>query len=215
MNNIEFISEKFYQEFASKFISEYFGRGFGYMTKNDLEILMFDSMVKYGHISEMSSFDISCMLKIPESKVKRLRYEASIKYGNHDIKVFKKKLYLVLRSAEYIADKNIIKFSIDDKFLRMQFYSELKRINAFADTSHITDIVVVDKNLLGKLLYKLFIEENADLIIEKVEEAVDDQYDRKLDFIDNFNKIVTTTESLIKFISVIGNIGMTVAPLVQ
>ena len=62
---------------------------------------------------------------------------------------------------------------------------------------------------------KLFIEENADLIIEKVEEAVDDQYDRKLDFIDNFNKIVTTTESLIKFISVIGNIGMTVAPLVQ
>ena len=203
-NYNEYINDDKHSDFASLFLERYFSRGFGSMTKNDIEVMIFDLMTRYGSISTQSNFDISCLLKIPEAKVKRLRYEASIRYGNHDVNKFKEDFYIIISKAEYIADKDNIKFSVEDKFIRMRIHSELKKLNAFADIGNNSEIIVVDKELFGKLLNKLYIEENAKLFEEKINDVVNNQYDNRKGFCENFKNIVTTIESFRHVISTIG-----------
>lgn len=205
-NYNEFINIEKQSDFAKLFLERYFGRGFGSMTKNDIEVLIFDLMTRYGSISTQSNFDISCLLKIPEAKVKRLRYEASIRYGNHDMKKFKEDFYNIISKAEYLADKDNIKFSVEDKFLRMRIHSELKKLNAFAEIGNNSEIIVVDKELFGKLLNQLYIKESAEIFEEKINKIHNNQYDNKKGFIENFKTIVTTFESFQQVIKVIGSI---------
>ena len=82
-------------ESIKDFIKEvYLERGFGTMNKNDFEVFIFNEIVKdpQGILEfskkdkddkplKPSNYDLSILLKIPESKVKRLAYEADLKYG--------------------------------------------------------------------------------------------------------------------------------------
>ena len=51
------------------------------MNKNDFEVFIFNEYRKRGR---KSNREMSLELKIPESKVKRLAYEADLKYGYTD-----------------------------------------------------------------------------------------------------------------------------------
>ena len=66
---------------VSDAIQAYLNHGFGSMTKNDFEVWIFNYLLQ-NRPTNTSNFDFSVELRIPESKVKRLRYEASLKYGN-------------------------------------------------------------------------------------------------------------------------------------
>lgn len=76
-----------------KIIESYLERGFGSMNKNDFEVFIFSWLIQ-NHSDYVNTTDneISWQLKIPESKVKRLRYEAELKFGNNDTEVLWQKL---------------------------------------------------------------------------------------------------------------------------
>ena len=77
-------------------------RGFGSMNKNDFEVYIFSWLVlNHKDYQTASDNEISRMLKIPESKVKRLRYEAELKYGSNDEKTLWEKLKRCLLLANY------------------------------------------------------------------------------------------------------------------
>ena len=54
-------------------ISKYLERGFGSMNKNDFEVWIFHYLLQ-NELNGKSNFDISVELRIPEQKVKRLKY---------------------------------------------------------------------------------------------------------------------------------------------
>lgn len=60
-------------------IDQYLARGFGTMNKNDFEVWIFHYLMQH-RLQGKSNYDISVALKIPEQKVKRLRYESELKY---------------------------------------------------------------------------------------------------------------------------------------
>lgn len=62
-------------------INKYLTRGFGSMNKNEFEVWIFHYLLSNRFINE-NNYDISIQLRIPETKVKRLRYEAELKYGD-------------------------------------------------------------------------------------------------------------------------------------
>ena len=66
-----------------KFIQDYLQRGWGSMNKNDFEVWIFYQLLQNDDYSlkEASDYQIAIALRIPESKVKRLRYESMLKYG--------------------------------------------------------------------------------------------------------------------------------------
>ena len=63
-------------------ISKYIEKGFGSMNKNDFEVWIFHYLLEH-ELQGKKNYEISIGLKIPKSKVKRLRYEAELKYSNN------------------------------------------------------------------------------------------------------------------------------------
>ena len=150
------IHEDKYSEFSKFFLNQYFGKGFGSMNKTDIEILIFHALQQFGTIAEMSDFEVCRLLKIPESKVKRLRYESNIVYGDDSDKQLKVRLYNSLSNAKFVIDKRYIQFGIEDKFLRNWFNSKVKEINGFTDTSHNSEIIKINNKTFAEVLKKLY-----------------------------------------------------------
>ena len=62
------------QDFVEWYCEE---KGFGSMNKNDFEVFIFSRLLQIERFKGKSNYDLSILLHIPESKIKRLRYEAA------------------------------------------------------------------------------------------------------------------------------------------
>ena len=112
----------------NSFIQAYLDRGFGSMTKNDFEVMIFAELIQTS-LRGMSDYQISCDLRIPESKVKRLRYEASLKYNILSEDDYRLMFKEIAQNA-IIKDEKII-LSIEDISLRKFINFKLKKMVNF------------------------------------------------------------------------------------
>ena len=117
-------------------------KGFGSMTKNDYEVAIFHEMLKAG-LSDKTDFQISLLLHIPETKIKRLRYEATLRYLPRDNADQYKNafIHLLEKGSFRVTDNHRIQFSISDKLFRLYINDLLMRDGRFADTSFNPNIV--------------------------------------------------------------------------
>lgn len=137
-----------------KIIESYLERGFGSMNKNDFEVYIFSWLIqKHSDYKNASDNEISRKLKIPESKIKRLRYEAELRYGNNDTDVLWQKLRNYLSIVNYRKEEdNVLRFSISDKQVRLFLKDQLQAGNRFCDSYFSENIVVIS---VDDLLYLL------------------------------------------------------------
>lgn len=135
-------------------IESYLERGFGSMNKNDFEVYIFAWLIQnHSDYKNASDNEISRKLKISESKIKRLRYEAALKYGNNDTDELWQKLRNYLSIANYRkVEDNVLRFSIPDKQVRLFLKDQLQVGNRFCDSSFSENIVVIS---IDDLLYLL------------------------------------------------------------
>ena len=83
-----------------EFLTTYLKKGFGSMTKNDLEVWVFNELLKDPEKTNYSDYDFSIELRIPQTKVKRLRYEAGLVYNTKNAEEYNKEFLLLLRKAQ-------------------------------------------------------------------------------------------------------------------
>lgn len=135
------------------FINEYLTRGFGSMNKNDFEVWIFNYLLQ-NRLQGMSNYDISVELRIPETKVKRLRYESSLKYGNPtDTTQYNKAFHTLLGKVNMKkGTDSIIQFAVEDIQLRKYLDSILKKKGRFSDTSFNSEVVSITLDDLAELL---------------------------------------------------------------
>lgn len=148
-----------------KIIESYLERGFGSMNKNDFEVYIFSWLIqKHSDYKNASDNEISRKLKIPESKIKRLRYEAELRYGNNDTDVLWQKLQNYLSIVNYRKEEdNVLRFSISDKQVRLFLKDQLQAGNRFCDSSFSENIVVISVDDL------LYLQDNG--VVSKEEKA--------------------------------------------
>lgn len=131
------------------FLEVYLERGFGSMNKNDVEVLVFRILLDKEQndnpmgLKGLSDYVISMRLKIPESKVKRLRYEAELKYPISTDEQKKKMLLDVLNRVQYKKDKEKIQILVSNKMLRLYISDLLSQGGRFFDTSFNSNIVSI------------------------------------------------------------------------
>lgn len=135
----------------NKVLDLYLKRGFGSMNKNDFEVWIFSQLLT-SRFNDKSNYEISLELKIPESKVKRLRYEADLKYSNNSADEYFKKLDALLKKSILKENGESIRFVIEDVSLRYFLDSHLKKDGRFSDTSFNSEIVTIDLDDLEYLL---------------------------------------------------------------
>ena len=139
-----------------KTIQQYLDRGFGSMNKNDFEVWIFNYLL-HDRLKGKSNYYISIELKIPESKVKRLKYEAGLKYGDtKDKSIYASELEVLLSKAQLKKNGMCVQFVIEDIQLRKYLDSLLKQDGRFSDTSFNTEIVSIEADDLEFLMRTIF-----------------------------------------------------------
>lgn len=144
------------KRWEDKEINEFFDRcfeRFGSMNKNDYEVALFHLLIN-NEYANMSDFGISLKLRIPESKVKRLRYEESLIYNNKKDVTYLEELGLMLVNRKYRVQHDRILFAISDKSLRLFLNDCLMAEGRFADSSFNSNIVSLTADDLLFLLEK-------------------------------------------------------------
>lgn len=139
-----------------KAIDAYLNRGFGSMNKNDFEVWIFSHLLKT-KLAGLSNYAISVKLKLPEAKVKRLKYEATLKYGNPDDKqAYAQQFETILKKAKFKKGGEAIQIVIEDIQLRKFLDSVLKEDGRFSDSSFNSEIVTIDIDDFKVLLDKIW-----------------------------------------------------------
>jgi hypothetical protein len=110
-------------EFTKLFLEKYLAAGMGAMTKRDIDALVMHLLDEYGgaDISELktlSNQQVSVKLRTPVSRVKALRYEATLKYKEHTNQYAQWKFLEVLARAQFDAEKQKVAFIVEDSFTR-------------------------------------------------------------------------------------------------
>jgi len=141
-------------------IENYLSRGFGSMNKNDFEIWIFNYLLQE-RLKGKSNYDISIELRIPEQKVKRLKYEAGLKYGTpQDTSIYAGEFSKLLSKAQLKKDGSCVQFVVEDLQLRKYLDSLLKKDGRFSNTSFNTEIVSIDADDLEFLMKSIFPDED-------------------------------------------------------
>ena len=151
-------------------IEKYLKRGFGSMNKNDFEVFIFNELLKdkYNNVSDNK---ISRELKIPTTKVKRLRYEADLMYPKEE-DYYKNEFYSVLIGNSYKTLKpNKIQFCVKNKTLRLYLDDILESNGGFSDSSFNSDIVTITASDLLLLIAEF---ENENEIIQHIKNSIKD-----------------------------------------
>jgi len=154
--------------FTDEFIREYLADGMGAISKHDADILVMNLLMKYGSIARKSNQELSLLLQIPEARIKRLRYEARLKYPPDADYVKQEFLFVLARSQfeldkkdETKIDKMKIIFVMEDDYLRHAIQGRLKEQGMFADTSFNSEIVKIECGPLVSMIKDIYGEETA------------------------------------------------------
>jgi len=157
------------ENFVSNLTEEYLAKGMGAMPKREFDILMMNLFLTYGGIEGKSNQDLSILLQTPEATIKRLRYEARLKYPPNGDYV-KKEFLIVLYRSQFDFDKrdetNIYKmkisFIMEDDYLRHEIQGRLKAKGMFADTSFNSEIVKIECGSLISVIREFYGDKIAD-----------------------------------------------------
>ena len=127
---------------------------FGSMNKNDYEVALFHLLMQNEDYALKSDFEMSMYLQIPESKVKRLRYEESLVFQRFS-KNYNDQLAELLLKGKYRVHNERIQFAISDKHFRLYINDMLIKDGRFADSSFNSSIVSLTATDLLYLLEKI------------------------------------------------------------
>ena len=150
-------------KFAEGFLERYLQLGLGSMPKSDIDALVMHLLDKYGFgdhkpLLDKSNQDVSELLKTPISKVKRLRYEAALKYGDDVAAEAKERFRKALGAAviEFKKDDNEISMILEDVLAKNWIQGQLKKNQVIFDTSFNTEIIKISSDQLLEILRTLF-----------------------------------------------------------
>lgn len=150
-------------------IDDYVNKGFGSMNKNDFEVWIFGQLISMGKYAGKTNYELSLALRIPETKVKRLRYESALKtaVSTEDYKLQVQKL---LQNAQLRSDDKKILFQVEDVMLKLYISSLLKKEGRMIDNSFNPEVLVLHLADYEYLVKAVYDDEEVNDLIKKAQE---------------------------------------------
>jgi len=153
--------------FESEFLGHYLSLGLGSMPKSDIDALVLYLIDRYGlggspPLSHESNQTVSERLRTPVAKIKRLRYEAALKFGSNTamgIRVedqAKARLLAALSRATLEPKDDSVLLLIEDALAKNWLQGQLKIHQQIFDHSFNTEIVRVSASGLFLVLGAVF-----------------------------------------------------------
>lgn len=186
-------------KFCDEFLGEYMKLGIGSMPKSDIDALVLFLIDKYGCTSPgavaqatYSNQQASETLRTPLSTIKRLRYQASLKFGGSVEEQVKRLLPDILKKAGYEAgrgnDSGKLKIMVENTLVKNWIHGQLKVHAEFFDTSFNTEIIKLTPQALKKILEPIIDSSKMTELTSKVD-AIVTQTERE-DKVEKFKELV-------------------------
>jgi hypothetical protein len=200
-----------YQGFTEDFLDIYLSNGLGSAPKREIDILVMNLLMKYADLSRESNHYLSILLQLPESRVKRLRYEARLKYPP-DTEYIQREFLFVLANAQFeglnrdeIDIENVqIIFVMEDNYLRYAIQGRLKEKGMFADTSFNSEIIKIKCGSLVNVIEEFYDKKTAEEFLEGFRALTSDEFDRSRIEEVLFDFILGTAKSFLTTLAIAG-----------
>lgn len=141
----------------NEFVDSYLEKGFGSMNKNDFEVAIFNYLItERSEFYRKSNYEISILLRIPETKVKRLRYEAALKNKDLSEDKLKNGVVELLEKAKIREDGKKIIFQVEHILLKTYIFSLLKKHGCACDGSFSPEIIAINTEDYHYLLEEIY-----------------------------------------------------------
>lgn len=148
-------------DFEKVFLENYLKFGLGSMPKSDVDALVMHLLDVYGPngsgpLATLSNQTVSERLKTPVSKIKKLRYEAALKFGGRIEDQAMGRLLAALSKSSLEPDGEKICLIIEDALAKNWLQGQLKIHQHIFDHSFNTEIVKVSSTGLFQVLETVF-----------------------------------------------------------
>lgn len=147
--------------FESEFLENYLKFGLGSMPKADIDALVMSLLDRFGlegsgPLSPLSNQVASERLRTPISRVKKLRYEAALKFGGHVEDQARGRLLAALATASLEPQAEKICLVIEDALAKNWLQGQLKIHQQIFDHPFNSEIVRVSADGMFRVLETLF-----------------------------------------------------------
>jgi len=147
--------------FEKEFLKNYLKLGLGSMPKSDIDALVMHLLDTYGEnesgpLANYSNQTVSERLKTPVNKIKKLRYDAALKFGGRIEDQAMGRLLAALGKATLEPDGEKICLIIEDSLAKNWLQGQLKNNQIIFDHSFNTEIVKVSTSGLFEVLNSIF-----------------------------------------------------------
>lgn len=175
-------------------IDKYLARGFGSMNKNDFEVWIFGQLLKMEGYRNKNNYELSIALRIPESKIKRLRYESALRNAQIGTN-YKQEVLNLLKNAQLRAEGKKIVFQVEDVLLKTYISSILKKEGRSLDTSFNSELVVLNVDDFQYLAKEVYPQDKINEIINEAKKAVKDSSKKYIQWHDVMGWVIEGTVS--------------------
>ena len=143
------------RDILANMVDRYCVPSFGSMSKHDIDLLMFDSMVKMGVISDNPTiYDVMKDLKVTRSKARTLIYEFQLRKIEDDDQLRSQLRKLMKTPLMSTMSKNVC-LEVDNPYLVDFIRNELKRLGYITDGSFHTELVKMSTEAFASLYPKI------------------------------------------------------------
>jgi hypothetical protein len=162
--------------FTTEFLANYLQFGLGSMPKAEIDALVMALLDKYGDgtsapTAALSNQTFSERLRTPVAKVKKLRYEAALKFGGRVEDQARGKLLAALATATLDVQEDKIRLIIEDSLAKNWLQGQLKVHQQIFDHPFSTEIIRVSSSGLFTVLENLFDKKQLDIFKQGYQEA--------------------------------------------
>lgn len=163
------IASKNKEKLAEDLLKHYLERGFGAMSKREIDVLMMHLIIKYADISDKSNYELSMMFKITETKMKNLKLEAQLHYQEDSDAYVKKEFFELLKVSKLKIDspQNWIILSVENTYLKLAIEAKLKQNGNFADYSFNRELLKIEQDAFIELLEQFYTDDDLEEFVSK------------------------------------------------
>ena len=149
------------QDFRDQFLANYLKFGLGSMPKSDIDALVMSLIDRFGYdesgpLAALGNQAASERLRTPVAKIKKLRYEAALKFGGEVEDQARGRLLAALANASIEPENDKICLIIEDALAKNWLQGQLKQKQQIFDHPFNTEIVRVSSAGMFVVLESLF-----------------------------------------------------------
>lgn len=142
------------REFAERFLELYLSNGLGSLPKSEVDLYVFYLLTQTSDYKNKSNYQLSNLLKVPESRIKSLRLNSALKYSEINSKAILSKIVIRLTQSEQFAvfESGKVEVSLEDPIEQRELENFLKLRGHHAEYTLNSEVLKISPIRLFELI---------------------------------------------------------------